>query len=298
MFYARLKLIEKSSRGDFMAQLYVITVDNLKRTPVSTRKVVEKYQACNKYKSVGVDGRLFAVEELDRQNRMDLLAFILGGEPSVGEIGCLLSHQLIYEDIVLNHTSSALILEDDAEVLIDYTQLEQVLSVCENSGFDIITFYSPKGSVGLDLGESVFRVLVPGIFAIAYWVSKNGAEKLLAKKYLLGLADWPINIANLKFGCYRGKIIANSGTENSFIYPTLEKNSHERVNIAFRPLRNLLNKEALEKSKLIANEVGLLTIFKYVLFYRIIRRLARVITRNKKGLNNSIILKVRNYGLA
>jgi GR25 family glycosyltransferase involved in LPS biosynthesis len=281
-----------------MAQLFVITLDNLKRTPTSTKNVIQKYQLNHNYTSVGLDGRFLDIKDLQNQKRMSLIEFIVGGELSVGEVGCLLSHQLIYEDIVANQRCSTLILEDDAEVLINYSELEKITDECEKSGFEIVSFYSPKGAVSLDTGSSILKTLVPGIYALAYWVSKSGAEKLLAKNYLLGLADWPVNIANIKFGYYRSRIVANSGTENSFIYPTLGQHSHTRANIANRPLKSFLNKGAIKSIKLMTHEVGLMAVFKYIFVYRILRRLARVITRNKKGLNNSIILKVRNYGLA
>jgi len=281
-----------------MAQLFLITLDNLKRTPTSTKNVIQKYKIDDNYISVGIDGRLLDMKDLQSQKRMNLIEFIVGGELSVGEVGCLLSHQLIYEDIVENQRCSSLILEDDAELLINYSEMEKIIGVCENSGFELVSFYLPKGAVSLDTANSIIKTIVPGIYALAYWVSKSGAEKLLAKNYLLGLADWPINIANIKLGYYRSRIVANSGTENSFIYPTLGKNSHTRLNVANRPVKSFLNKDAIESVKLIIHEVGLVAVIKHIFVYRIIRRLARIITRSEKGLNSSIILGVRRNGFS
>jgi len=269
----------------------VITLDKLRRTPVSTVELIENYRQMGKLALVGIDGKLLDISEEFSRPKMELLKFIIGGEPSSGEIGCLLSHQAIYKDIVKDGIDSALILEDDAEMLVDIKDLSGAITICEKSKYDLVSFYAPKGGIVVDCDNKIQRALVPGLYAVAYWISQKGATKLYTGDYLLGLADWPVAVANLRTGVFREQLFTHSGEKNSIIFPTLNSNAQNRKNISINSMSKVLALEAFPKLYLLSKIVGLSTLLKYIFGHRIIRRIFKLLTRTPRGSNYTIVFK-------
>lgn len=126
----------------------------------------------------------FAAPEYDRSRR--LLYF--GRDLAAGEIGCLLSHRLVYKKIMEEEIGISLILEDDAHFAADFPEvLQQVIEAKDN--WDMVRFldrpkiFKAPHRIVHKLSDkySIARIRgVPG-GAYAYLLKHHAAEVLLAK---------------------------------------------------------------------------------------------------------------------
>lgn len=130
-----------------------------------------------------VDGR--ALCENERKQYLDPeRSKWLGHHMSAGALGCCLAHMKAWQSLLDSGESCALILEDDA-VLSDEARpvLDALVSKAEN--FDIVTLYQHKPRPrhvidNLTSSHTLSVVRYNQIGAIAYVMSRNAAERLLA----------------------------------------------------------------------------------------------------------------------
>ena len=93
-------------------------VINLDRHPERLASIREQLQAlCMSFERISaVDGRTLSQQQLDAVYDAELVRRTLGRELAKGEIGCALSHLIIFHQMVKENISSALVLEDDAQL--------------------------------------------------------------------------------------------------------------------------------------------------------------------------------------
>lgn len=134
---------------------------------------------------------------------------INGRNLTLGEIGCTLSHQFIYQDIMKEEKDFFLILEDDALINIDLKCLLERLNEIKESWDVIILGYSKVSEVYYKKLNK-FNPIGPAIFdfkeyrigsvlknstcgTVGYILNKAGAEKLYNQEIkAVSLADnWP-----------------------------------------------------------------------------------------------------------
>jgi glycosyl transferase, family 25 len=109
-----------------------------------------------------------------------------GRDMSNGEIGCLLSHRMVYQKMVDEHIEVALILEDDVHFKLEFPEiLQQILA--QDLTWDIVRFLdwpkiykSPHHKIAdLGAGYSLERVQATSGGAYAYMMTRKAAQTLL-----------------------------------------------------------------------------------------------------------------------
>ena len=127
--------------------------------------------------------------------------------PLPSEIGIALAHRSIYEQMLLDSTSWAVVFEDDARVLdidalvdrLDYlTQVLPGAQACVvNINHKAATRPVPFRSSSSD---SIWRPIVPTYTTTAYLLNLKAAEKLLrAQSPVQAQADWPVDCRQILF---------------------------------------------------------------------------------------------------
>jgi glycosyl transferase family 25 len=138
-----------------------------------------------------IDGSSLSPAELNAHYQPDLNKRIYRRPLSLGEIGCYLSHRNCWQQIIDNKLAMALILEDDAALS---DQLSDVLSNIEQLSikWDIIKLCDPpkrkKQASTVDLNKKTRLCQYKKIpsRATGYVVSQNGALKLLQARSVFG----------------------------------------------------------------------------------------------------------------
>jgi len=132
------------------------------------------------------------------------IRFLMHRDISLGEAGCAISHKLIYEEIVLKKTSSALILEDDSII----TDIKKLISIMDE--FNQLLVSKPKSPIALQLGSLYFKyshnndksilkkALFPSYGTYGYVISQSAAVVLTKNSVKISsTADWPIRALEL-----------------------------------------------------------------------------------------------------
>lgn len=112
--------------------VYIIHLDRAPKRKVHMEKVM-KEQNIKNYKYIGFDGSKIPESTLkeinnrrkkmyDSQNVKDCKNM------TRGQIGCIKSHCLIYEEIIQNKFKNVLILEDDVKFNLDFIKIEEMFS--------------------------------------------------------------------------------------------------------------------------------------------------------------------------
>jgi GR25 family glycosyltransferase involved in LPS biosynthesis len=276
----------------FNRPLFVISIDDLARTPLETKILIEKFQNTGDFFLIGVDGtKIKSNDDLSNDSRK-FLEFIVGGVVSTGELGCLLSHQKVYESMLSREIDSAIVLEDDACLNLEIEELEEIILECEKSAYEMVNFYSPKGGVIRRFDNQLIGSnMVPGLFACSYWINLSGARKLKSNDYYYVLADWPVTISKVNMGTLIKPAFSHSAEKFSIISTSLSENAKHRQPIIFRNLKSVLKINNVPYLLKIVNEINLVNTFKLMFTYRIIRRFYRLKYSKTKGLNETIIVK-------
>jgi hypothetical protein len=244
---------------------------------------------------IGIDLRKKSRNYMEVSQELLLAEYFTGGELASGEIGCLLSHQEAYKFIVDGNHDWALIIEDDAEIASTITSVHLLNSMADwnKRGYELVHLSPTKGGVVLyKNNQRTGKAIVPPLHTNAYWISSKGAQKLRTSKNIIGgLADWPIQITRVKIRATITSYFLNSGMTNSVINPTRKKPASSRIEISFRKLQHIFLKSNSKILFISLRNYGISCTVKYVLVYRIYQRLARIVSKKKKGLNETIFLK-------
>ena len=125
--------------------------------------------------------------------------------------------------------------------------------------------------------------------AFSYWITTDGARKLLCSDAILGLADWPLSIFRLKKGSTQEKIFAHEDMGNSLIDKTRDVKSAQRVSIAYR--KHILRTYKRDKKFLfkLYKELGIWTIIKIFVFIKNFKKLY-FLRKFKRNINNDTII--------
>lgn len=154
-------------------------------------------------KFYGLDARNLSVEELRKYYSPEKTAILLRRQISPGEIGCAISHNLIYQNMIKTSIDYALILEDDA-MPIDMDEL-----ICTMVEFQTTNKFIQIPSV-VQLGNKIFsnknskdRILptkFPSYGTYAYMLNLPAARELYnPTERVFSTADWPLNAMNVKW---------------------------------------------------------------------------------------------------
>jgi GR25 family glycosyltransferase involved in LPS biosynthesis len=226
------------------------------------------------------------------KNHVAILEFIAGGKLSNGELGCLLSHQEMYKHIINSNCNSAIIIEDDARLIIDSKYLESVIELCQKSKFDLVSFYSSGGGIVRLINNGPFaKILVPNLGAVAYWINSNAAKMLLTKNYYLGLADWPLSIAKIRSAQFLPDVFTHSDLGNSIISKSQQPYASKRISIMYQKFMYLLHPQNITKIFIIIKEIGFVPVIRILFVFRVYKRFFRLLFKLRKGSNQTIVIQ-------
>lgn len=265
--------------------LFIISITGFKRISASTLQLIQSVEKHGG--QVHWVGDKKSDREKSLNNEFEIAEFITGGPISSGEIGCLLNHQEVYKKIINLNLPNAIVIEDDANLVVSYSELMTIIDECEKSRFDLINFNSSIGGVLRGkINDNIFKSLVPCLSAFSYWISISGAKALLAKQFYLGLADWPLSIFSIKSAATI-KNIFEHGDGSSLIGPTLDENAHKRINLVYRPFFQIFNYKNSRIIFKLVGEIGLVVLLKVVFYIRLVKRISKI---RRNNLNNSTII--------
>ncbi len=277
--------------GFNLSAVFFITVSGLIRTPKKTCDFLNNAERVMQIKHIGIDLRNIDRKVLLKNYDLSLAEFVSGGEISPGEIGCLLSHQDVYKVISSENIDWALVIEDDAEILVEAQVLISMSQDWFNSGYEFVHLSPFLGGVVFnEQKDKSGNALVPPLSAYAYWISVEGARKLQTKKSVIGgLADWPIQVANLRMRSVFTPI-AYSGPGNSTIENVHNDSARTRASLSYRPIRKIISLSNLKLLFKAISVYGLITVVKFLLLYRMYKRLSRFFKSTQKGENRTRFL--------
>jgi glycosyl transferase, family 25 len=144
-----------------------------------------------------VDGGSLTPTELAQHYDESASIARIGRPMGRNEIGCALSHRLIYGRMLEQRLPSAVILEDDAEIRTDFADIWQrlhrvpdnveLLSLCSAHGF---VNRRPEARIG-DFG--LHRAASPLSLTVGYFIRQSAAKILSEASRVGGVADWPVD---------------------------------------------------------------------------------------------------------
>lgn len=155
------------------------------------RKLCQRYNLQVEFVEA-VYGNSLSEEEVNKVYSSDKSISSFGRELSRGEIGCALSHKMIYEKMLSENIENALILEDDIffdENLIKILDLEsgfdekwELILLGHHTGYsrDVDTRCSVWNRQQLDDKFTLARPCEKAYGTYGYLINKNGAKKLLS----------------------------------------------------------------------------------------------------------------------
>jgi GR25 family glycosyltransferase involved in LPS biosynthesis len=266
--------------------VYLITISGISRIDSKTRNWlnlsdVTLYQ-------VGHDFRSKTKKELQEEYNLELLTFIIGGDFSGGEIGCLVSHQEVYKHMMRNKVASALIIEDDAQLNVEVSVLEKYIKECEESNFEIVHFSPGKGGILKKNDNLLAYAIELPLGAFSYWMTIDGARKLSRNNPILGLADWPLSIFRLIKGSTKEKLFIHADMGNSLIDKTRVSKSAYRENIVYRKNILRMRKSDIKFLSKLYRELGIWTMIKVFGLIKILRK-AYFLRKFKRNINNDTV---------
>ena len=163
------------------------------------------------------------------------------------EIGCALSHHMIYRMILRDKLPVAIILEDDAILTEEFFELAD--SGLGNLNFDMLlldhrlAYVSRMGKKKINSKSKAYVLKYHEVYCTTgYIINKCAAEYMIKNTFpLSGCADWPLDITNLN--CYaahpRFVMHYNIGESDSYIRNSILE--HEGGGIKRKKLSRYLN---------------------------------------------------------
>lgn len=117
---------------------------------------------------------------------------------TLGEVGCALSHALLYDKIVRDRIANCIVLEDDALVGSEFAEAVK-LGLLEESGYDMLLLYASSAlpfperfATDLGLGLRAYRLFNTPYVTCGYYLTQSGASRLLRRSFPIShVSDWP-----------------------------------------------------------------------------------------------------------
>jgi len=254
--------------------LYII---NLEKDKIKKNHMIN---ICKKYglKPIiisAIDGKSLTDNELKEITLKQESIKTIGRELTNSEIGCALSHKLIYEKIIAENIENALILEDDVKFELSLNHMiSKITNLPNNCDLMLLghhsyisrekkTPYNLWFKKKIDTNLIVRRPIELVCGAYGYYLTNRGAKKLLKKinKFILPLDHYTGNYKYINLYLLQTPIIK------------MHKELTTMSNIEYE--RNKANKNLLLQKRSIINE-------KFKIFLTIIKSLCMKIIILKK----------------
>ena len=166
-----------------------------------------------------VDGRRELPAEFETHVDRNVARKNIHREMTDAEFACALSHHLLYQEILKNNPSGAIVLEDDAIVGPRFAQwarvtndLRQDLLLLDHKG----VFASKKNPKHILPDTQAFRITLPPYLATGYAISNSGAAAFIKHGFpIRGLADWPFDISQLATWAVLPRLVEHGDLQTS-----------------------------------------------------------------------------------
>jgi GR25 family glycosyltransferase involved in LPS biosynthesis len=247
----------------------------------------------NSFQIIGLDGRENRNLNIIEKYNFNLAEFVVGGKISNEEKGCLISHQMVYQEMIEKDIKHAFIFEDDAKLNVDVIALFKLEEQFIYQNWEMVNLHAKHGGVlWQKSGSTIAKEVIPSLTSHGYWIANEGARKLYARnKRILGLADWPASVFKVHSGALIDSIVSTTGQMNSLISNNLPETAKYRKVFYLRPIYNfLLTKDQRKNLRQLTEEIGFFKVVRLIFFCRLLKRSARIISQNKKGENLTSIL--------
>ena len=148
-----------------------------------------------------VNGKELSQEEIDSIYSKDEAICEIGRELSLGEIGCFLSHKMIYQRMIDDNIEEALVLEDDIEFDKDLLLILNQIKTINDKWELILSGHHTESSRNRETLCSIWqqkyivgkyklaRPCEPAYGTYGYIINKKGASKLLKQLKLIKPID-------------------------------------------------------------------------------------------------------------
>lgn len=182
------------------------------------------------------------IESLDDPTIVDQAAFVARNtRPAMlGEVGCALAHRSVYEKIIEQHLSWALVLEDDVtlpSIARLASRVDQVVDACSQTEPVVFSFSSGHLPLSRLIRQGPLRGSIhPGIQPYStecYLVNAKAARLMLTLQTpITSTADWPSHPSQVTFFVDTGEFVGPSNSSSSQIDPeALRQRSSNRTRI-------------------------------------------------------------------
>lgn len=184
--------------------VFVIALDDSSRAGALTHALASLGLSSRRISAV--DGRRMAPEQLRAHAFPQAGRTLYGAELTPTQVGCVLSHRVVYAEFVESGAPWALILEDDAYPSVDLQDVLRWVPDHEWPRPTVVELFS-AGRINLSAtsmlseGGLLFQKLktFPG-FTVAYLINRAAAQRALAHHgRVASRADWPAWAADIDF---------------------------------------------------------------------------------------------------
>jgi glycosyl transferase, family 25 len=164
----------------------------------------------------------------------------VGSQLQPGEVGCYASHLMVCQEILRRGISSALVLEDDAQLDDDLIDVVENALAAAPDGWDVIKLCNPSTRTTIRVARVGNRHLVRYVrqpfLACGYLISNSGAAKMLAPglrmspidmdmrlPWLLGLEVFGVLPEPVKASCDVPSVIVDQGGRGTWTHGKKER---------------------------------------------------------------------------
>jgi glycosyl transferase family 25 len=144
-----------------------------------------------------IDGRSLSSNRLAEVYDIRRARKRLGRDMSAGEIGCALSHRLVYRAMLEEGLEGALVLEDDAILDDEFARIvRQIQHVPDKAELLLLrsvfgfVWRRPEFALG---NHRLHAAATPLASAVAYYIRSSAARKILEISRIDHVADWPFH---------------------------------------------------------------------------------------------------------
>jgi glycosyl transferase family 25 len=149
-----------------------------------------------------VDGRMLTKKQIDDSYDEQAALTRLGRPMGRGEIGCALSHRIVYALMREERCSAAIVLEDDADVGEEFASVWRNISRIPDS-IELLSFHAAHGFVRRRPAAwagrlGLHRAASPLSLTVGYFLRLGAAERLGHASLVDSVADWPVDHGMVK----------------------------------------------------------------------------------------------------
>ena len=201
-------------------QIFVISLKDSKNRRKQIKIQMEKFGLKFKFFDA-VDARKSVPKKYINKIDYKLIRYNLGRDMTTGEIGCALSHALLYEKLIDENITEAIIIEDDGILSKDFAELVKSETL-QKSSFDMIMLHHFKCRIIENkLMAFIGKYRIGGIVnqpccAPAYYINNKIINKLYNATQKIGyLSDFPIDLSNGDVGAVVPRIVMHPKVQDS-----------------------------------------------------------------------------------